>query len=357
MTHRLRNDADTVGGLLGQRFGDRGGIGCAGDRDLVKAGQAGFQRRQRLLHRFVDRAADRHCFTDRLHRRGQVRLRACEFFERKARDLGDDIVDCRLEGRRGHAGDVVVQLVQRIADCQFRRDLGNRETRSLGRQRRRTRHAGVHFDHDHPAVSGVNRPLHVRAASFDANLAQHRDGLVAHDLVFFVGQRQGRGDGDRIARVHAHGIDVFNRANDDRVVRLVAHDFHLELFPAEQGFVDKDLRHGGRFHAGAAVVFVLFAVIRHAAAGAAKGKGGADDGGQADIFDRFNRQLQTGLDVELAVLFLGGGDDRRFGVFDSKAVHRFAEQPAILCHFNGFALCADHFDAEFFQHAHVGQRQ
>ena len=41
------------------------------------------------------------------------RLAAGEFFERKARDLGDHVVDDRLErGGRGAAGDFVLQFVQ-----------------------------------------------------------------------------------------------------------------------------------------------------------------------------------------------------------------------------------------------------
>ena len=179
--------------------------------------------------------------------------------------------------------------------------------------------------------------------------------MGAHQLVFFVGQGQGRGHGDRIAGVHAHRIDVFDCADDNGVIRLVADHLHLEFFPAQQALVDKDLRHRGRFHAGAAEMLVLFAVIGHATAGAAKGKGRADNRGQADIFDGFYRQLKTRLDVEFAVVFLGGGDDGGLGVFNAQPVHRLAEQFAIFCHFNGFTLGANHLDAVFFQHAHVGE--
>jgi hypothetical protein len=46
-----------------------------GDLDLVEAGQAGFQRAQRLLQRFLEGAADRHRLADRLHRGGQQSAR------------------------------------------------------------------------------------------------------------------------------------------------------------------------------------------------------------------------------------------------------------------------------------------
>ena len=103
--------------------------------------------------------------------------RTWEFLKGEARDFGDDVVDCRLERRRGDAGDVVVEFVQRVADGELGRDLGNRETCGLGGQRRGARHARVHFDHDHAAVGGVHGPLHVGAAGFDADFAQHGDGV------------------------------------------------------------------------------------------------------------------------------------------------------------------------------------
>ena len=82
----------------------------------------------------MDGPANRHGFAYRFHRGGQQRFRAGEFFKGKARDFGDDIVDGRLETGGCHLGDVIVQLVQRIADCQFRRDFGDRKTCGLGCQ-------------------------------------------------------------------------------------------------------------------------------------------------------------------------------------------------------------------------------
>src|SRR3546814_5193263 len=73
-------------------------------------------------------------------------------------------------------------------------------------------------------VLGVDAELHVAAAGVDADLAQHRDGGVAQALVFLVGQRLRRGDGDRVAGVHAHRVEVFDAAHDDAVVRGVADD-------------------------------------------------------------------------------------------------------------------------------------
>ncbi len=48
-----------------------------------------------------------------------------------------------------------------------------------------------------------------------------------------VGERLLRRDRDAVARVHAHRVDVLDRAHDQRVVVAVAHHLELELAPAE----------------------------------------------------------------------------------------------------------------------------
>ena len=99
----------------------------------VEAVDADLEAAQRLLQRFLERAADRHHLADRLHLRGQPVVGLLELLEREARHLGDDVIDRRLERRRHEvavaAGDVVAQLVERIADGELRGDLRDRETR------------------------------------------------------------------------------------------------------------------------------------------------------------------------------------------------------------------------------------
>ena len=166
----------------------------------------------------VEGAADRHRLADGLHRGGQHGLGAGEFLEGEAGDLGHDVVDGRLEGGGGDLGDVVVELVERVADGELGGDLGDREAGGLGGEGGGAGDAGVHLDDDQAAGLGVDGELDVGAAGLDADLAQHRDRGVAHHLVFLVGQRQRRGDGDRVAGVHAHRVDVLDRADDDAVV-------------------------------------------------------------------------------------------------------------------------------------------
>ena len=130
---------------VGRRLADRGahrigviGLAEALDLDLVEPGKSRLQRPQRLLQRLGKRPPDRHGFADRFHRGRQRGIGAREFFEREARDLGDDIVDRRLErGGRRAAGDVVGDFIERVADREPRRDFGDRKSRRFGGERGR----------------------------------------------------------------------------------------------------------------------------------------------------------------------------------------------------------------------------
>jgi hypothetical protein len=95
-------------------------------------------------------------------------------------------------------------------------------------------------------------------------------------LVFLVRQRLRRRDGDRVAGVDAHRVEVLDRADDDAVVRLVADDLHLELLPADQALLDEELVVGERSRPRLQIVLELVRVVGDAAAGAADVKLGPD---------------------------------------------------------------------------------
>ena len=221
-----------------------------GVRRRPEAGPPGLQRPHHLAQCLDEVAAQRHRLADRLHRGRQRGIGAGELLEREPRRLDDDVVESRLEAGRGFLGDVVEDLVEGVADRELGGDLGDREASRLGRQRRGARHPRVHLDHDEPAVGGVDRELDVAAAGVDADLAQDGDAEIAHALVLAVGQRHRRRDGDRIAGVHTHRVEVLDRAHHHHVVAAVAHQLELEFLPAVDGFLDQ---HVGRGRRGKAV--------------------------------------------------------------------------------------------------------
>ena len=356
-TERLGNHADTVRGLNTERLAQRV---FAVELHFVETGQARLQRAERLLQALLEAAADGHRLAHGLHRGRQHGLGALVLLEREARDLGDDIIDRRLERSRRHAGDVIGQLVERVAYGEFRGDLGNREAGGLRGERRRTRHARVHLDDDEAAVFRVHGELDVRSAGLHADLAQHRDRGVAHHLILFVRQRQGRRHCNRVAGVHTHRVNVLDGTDDDAVVRRVADHFHLVFLPADEAFVDEDLRGRRGGETCAADLFIFLDIVSDAAARAAEREGGPDDSGQADDVDSVHGRLEAG-DPVIAFRLAGfsrqlrRGDDGGARVLETDTVHRLAEQLAVLGHLDGFGLGADQLDTVFFQDARMVQ--
>ena len=92
---------------------------------------------------------------------------------------------------------------------------------------------------------------------------------------------------------------------------------------------------------------VIITVIGHATAGAAQGKGGANDGGQADVIQRLERDLHARVDIK-ALGGFGRADNGGTGVFQPDPVHGLAKQLAVFGHFNGLAVGANQLDVEFF---------
>ena len=148
--------------------------------------------------------------------------------------------------------------------------------------------------------------------------------------------REGLGgrDGDRVTRVHAHRVEVLDRADDDAVVRVVAHDLELELLPTgdralDEDLVDRDLPRGPR----RPCLHELVAVLRDAGAGPPEDEARADHDREADrVADR------DGLVDE--------SREARRRHREADLGHRQLEQLAVLGRRMASALRADELDAE-----------
>ena len=120
-------------------------------------------------------AANRHDLAHGFHARGERGVGTLELLEGKARHLNDAVVDRGLKAGGRGLGDVVDDLVERIAHSQARGGLSDGETRGLGGQRGRTAHARVHLDDDQATGVGftanctleppVSTPIFSRMAS------------------------------------------------------------------------------------------------------------------------------------------------------------------------------------------------
>ena len=304
---------------------------------LIETFGTHFQTAECFLHGLLKSTANGHDFPHRLHLGGQAGVGLGEFLEGKPGNLGDHIIDARLERGRSHAtGDFILQLIQGITNRQLGRYLGNREAGGLGGQSGGPGHPRVHLDDYHAAGVRVDAELHVGATGFHTDFTQHRQRGVPHDLIFLVGQGLGRCYGDGVTGMHTHGIEVFDGADDDAVVVPVANNFHLVLFPADQGLVNQQFVGRGQVETTGTDFLEFILVVGNTAAGAAHGEGRADDTGEADVFGR-------------GPGFGHGVNDGRARALEADFPHGLVKTVAVFSLVDGVGVGADHFHTVLFQ--------
>ncbi len=295
-----------------------------------------FHRADDFLQGFLECPADRHRLTHALHLRRQRFIGLGKLLESPAGHLHDDVIDRGLETGAGGSGDVVLEFVEGVSNGKFGRDLGDGKARGLAGERATARDAGIHLDHHHLelAILGpwVHGELHVAATRLDAHGPHDRERCVTHALVFLVRQCQDRRDGDAVARVDAHGIDVLDAADDDAVVLLVADDFEFEFLPADHGLVDLDLGDHAGGEPARDNVLELFEVVGDAAATTAQREGGADDRWQANLLEEILRVWEC-------------VDDLGLGQFEADLFADVLEYLAVFGAMDDLAIGTDHLDA------------
>ena len=190
---------------------------------------------------------------------------------------------------------------------------------------------------------GVDGELDVRSAGLDADAADDSAREVAHPLVFLVGQRQRRRDGNAVAGVHAHRIDVLDRADDDEVVGAVAHDLELEFFPADDRLFEQDLVDRAEVESAAGELAELLDVVGDAGADAAERERRPDDARKAELLDRAKR-------------FLDRADVAALGHVGADLAHGVAEQQPVLGDLDRGHRRADQLDAVLLERAVLAER-
>ena len=303
-------------------------------RQLPRLAAVELARAPGLAEGLEERAADAHCLADRLHLRAERGIGARELLEGEARELDDHVVECRLEARRCRAGEVVRNLVERVADCKLRGNLRDRVARRLRRQRRRARDARVHLDH--PQLSGVAlaRELDVRPAALDADRTHHGGRGVAQLLIRVIGERHLRRDRDGVTGVHAHRVDVLDRADDHDVVLAVANDLELELVPPAHRLLHEHLADRALTEPPFNLPVELVDRLDEAATVAAERERRPDHRRQRD-----------------AAELVEARDDPRARNLQPHFAHRHAEELTVLRPFDDVEWCTDELDAELVEDA------
>ena len=288
------------------------GLGAGGESRGFQSGVTDFQRPDRLLKTLFEGATDGHYLAHTLHLSGQSTIGIGKFFKSKTGHLRDHVVDAGLKASRCFLGYIVSHLVQRKAHGQLGGDLGDGKTRGLGGQSGGSRYPRIHLDDHDGAVCGIHAKLDVGAPCIHADLAHDGHRSVTHLLVFAVRERLGGGHCDRIARMHPHGVEIFDGADHHHVVGLVAHDLQLVFLPTKntalhQAFGGRGLGQGP-LHQG----IEILVLEGDAAPGSPHCKTRPNDGRQARVL-----QNASGL---------GHGPSKPGGRYrQTYAIHRLAE--------------------------------
>ena len=130
--------------------------------------------------------------------------------------------------------------------------------------------------------------------------------------------------------MHAHRVEVLDRADDHDVVVCVAHDLELELVPADERLLDEHLADRAFAEAALELRLELVAVVRDPAPVTAEGEGRPQDRGE----------------VELRREVLGIGDDHRLRHLEADVAHGLTEELAVLGAANRLEAGADELHPE-----------
>ena len=291
-----------------------------------------------LLQSFLKGSAHSHSLADRLHTGGQNAAGALELDKGKARNLDYAVVDRRLKGSRSCLGDVVGNLIQRVANREQRSHLCNGEASCLGSQRGRAADARIHLNDDDAAISWVNRKLNVRTAASNAYTLENGDGVVAEILELFVGERLSWSNGNGVSCVDAHWIEVLDGADNNTVTCGIAHDLHLNLFPALNGLLYQYLVLWRKQKALLNNLYELFWGVRNTAARTTKGEAWAN-----------NHRISQLSNNTLGIFH--GVSDVCAGNLQANVLDCLAEELAVLTGTDGLQVAADDLDVVLVKNA------
>ena len=124
--------------------------------------------------------------------------------------------------------------------------------------------------------------------------ANHGRRRIAKLLVRLVGERHLWSDGDRVPGVHAHGVEVLDRADDDDVVGAIADHLELELVPAPHGLLHQHLADRRLRQPALDLTRERGSVVGKASSMSSERERGAHDGGQGHVSELVERRHDSG---------------------------------------------------------------
>jgi hypothetical protein len=218
-------------------------------------------------------------------------------------NLGDNVVQTGLEVGSSSLGDGVGELGKRVSQSNLSRSVSERVTGGLGSQSGRARQASVDLNDTVVESIGLQSVLNIALAN-DTQVTDDLDGSSTEHVVLLVRQGLTRGNDDTVTGVNSERVEVLHVANSDTVVVSVTDDLVLNLLPALEGLLNKNLGREGQRTRGQ--VTELLGVGSKARTQTTKGIGRPDDdgvtnllGGLEGILDSLDGSRLSNGDVDL----------------------------------------------------------
>ena len=287
---------------------------------------------QTLLDHLLKRAADTHNLAHGLHRRTDLTAHACKLRQVPAGDLADHIVELRSHVCT-RCGAHLANLIQRVSEG----DLGSYEGEGIAGgltcKCRGAAQAGVDLDDTVVVGLGVECELNITLTD-DAQMLHALDGDLLQHLHLLLLQRACRSHHNRLSGVDAERVEVLHRGHGEAAVIGIADALELDLLPALQRLLYKDLRRKGEGRLSQ--LDELLFVGADTRSETSEGIGRADHDGEADLAGGLQRILHR----------LYGVAHGHFQVYLAQLLHK---EVAILCVHDSFHAGAKHLYVVFFQ--------
>ncbi len=142
--------------------------------------------------------------------------------------------------------------------------------------------------------------------------------------------------------MNAHGVEIFDGADHDRVVGKVAHHFQLEFLPTQYALFDENFMDRRKVQTPLQNFVQLFAIVGDASAGASHRKAGPQD----------HRITDTVGERDAVVNVV---DQLRLRRVQADLAHGVLEQQPVFGLLDGLDLGADQLYVVFIERSSFGQ--
>jgi hypothetical protein len=172
-----------------------------------------------------------------------------EFGEIPSGNLGDDVVEGRLEVGSGGLGDSVRELGKGVSKTDLCSSVRKRISGSLGGQGRGSGKTGVDLNDTVVETIRLESVLDVALAN-NTKMSDNLDGSASKHVILLVAQGLTRRNYNGVTSVDAKRIEVLHVAHSDTVVVGVTNDLVFYFLPALERLLDEDLRREGKRSSG-----------------------------------------------------------------------------------------------------------